>query len=372
MLLLNIEIDNFFAFNNFKMNFAYPKKIVNSTIANEHLEGYPNFRYRKVNILMGSNATGKTTMGRMLMSIFNALRRKTFGALLPKRNNLDAKARFSIDFISYTNQLWRVTVVIHPVEGQSSPYSASSEQVEVFCVPIRGSDSYEKCIERLEANPGKFRKDLEDVTINGWKFTFPRDPDSMDDVSGKVVEDARYLNVLKSILMTLDPAITDVVKVDDADDSYSIVLDGKNLLMQEGVVALQDRLSTGTIAGIDIASMVYAILMHKNGFYYCDEKFSFIQSDIETALLSLMISGLGSNEQLFFTTHNLEVADLDLPNHSFWFMRKSVSDETFYIEAVPVSKYLKKSSDSVKLALENDIFATAPDLSLLYSLEELE
>ncbi len=32
---------------------------MNSYIEHEHLDGLPNFRYKKVNIIMGSNATGK-------------------------------------------------------------------------------------------------------------------------------------------------------------------------------------------------------------------------------------------------------------------------------------------------------------------------
>lgn len=59
MIVMNIEMDNFMSFNNFAMNLSYPKKIVNSSIENEFLTGFTNFRYKKVNILMGANATWK-------------------------------------------------------------------------------------------------------------------------------------------------------------------------------------------------------------------------------------------------------------------------------------------------------------------------
>ena len=59
MIIMNLELDNFFAFRNFKLNMSYPKKIVDSSIENEFLTGRENFRYKKVNILMGANATGK-------------------------------------------------------------------------------------------------------------------------------------------------------------------------------------------------------------------------------------------------------------------------------------------------------------------------
>ena len=69
---------NFYAFKNFHMNLTYPKKIVDSSIKNEHLPGRPNFRYKKVNIFLGANATGKTTFGKILMKIFNFIEKKNF------------------------------------------------------------------------------------------------------------------------------------------------------------------------------------------------------------------------------------------------------------------------------------------------------
>ena len=66
----DLKLDNLCAFRNFHVNFSYPKKIVNSYIEHEHLDGLPNFRYKKVNIIMGSNATGKTSLGRLILSIF--------------------------------------------------------------------------------------------------------------------------------------------------------------------------------------------------------------------------------------------------------------------------------------------------------------
>ena len=81
MIVMDVVIDNFFAFKNFHMNMAYPKKKPNSYIENEYLDGHPNFRYKKVNILMGANATGKTSFGRMLMAVFNFMDKKQFQAL---------------------------------------------------------------------------------------------------------------------------------------------------------------------------------------------------------------------------------------------------------------------------------------------------
>ena len=74
MIVLNLELNNLFGFEDFKINFSYSNNIKNSSIKNEFLKGRPNFRYKKVNILLGANATGKTSIGIAMMAIFNFLK----------------------------------------------------------------------------------------------------------------------------------------------------------------------------------------------------------------------------------------------------------------------------------------------------------
>lgn len=60
-----------------------------------------------------------------------------------------------------------------------------------------------------------------------------------------------------------------------------------------------------------------------------DEKFTFIHSDMEKAFLSVIIEALNENTQAFFTTHN---------------------------------------TDSLKNAVENDLFSAAPSTDLIFDL----
>ena len=64
MIVLHLRLDRIYGFDNFEIDFTYPKKIVGSLIGNEHLAGRERFRYRKAIILMGANATGKTSLGK--------------------------------------------------------------------------------------------------------------------------------------------------------------------------------------------------------------------------------------------------------------------------------------------------------------------
>ena len=52
-----------------------------------------------------------------------------------------------------------------------------------------------------------------------------------------------------------------------------------------------------------------------------------------------------------------DVLDMDLPKHSYTFMKKEVHEDRVDISCVYASDYLKKADDSIKNAVENDLFA---------------
>ena len=130
-------------------------------------------------------------------------------------------------------------------------------------------------------------------------------------------------------------------------------------------------LSSGTKSGIAVADVLYSLIQGSNGFYYCDEKFSYIHSDIEKAILSLMIDFVRPNDQLFFTTHNTDILDMNLPKHSFTFLRKDVKNNEIPITCIEASSLLKRSTDSLRNAIENDLFSPAPAVELIYDIADL-
>ena len=127
MIVLNLELDNLFGFEDFKINFSYPKKVKNSSIKDEFLKDRPNFRYKKVNILLGANSTGKTSIGKAMMAIFNFLNKKEIIAISQYIRNIKKEMSFSIDFIlDGKNILYRVNL---KYEKESE-----SEKIEVVYV----------------------------------------------------------------------------------------------------------------------------------------------------------------------------------------------------------------------------------------------
>ena len=83
-----------------------------------------------------------------------------------------------------------------------------------------------------------------------------------------------------------------------------------------------------------------------------------------------MLDNLRDNEQLIFTTHNTDMLDLNLPKHSFAFLCKTVNEERAEISVIYASDVLKRNTDSLRCAVENDVFSSLPDDSLLNDLEK--
>ena len=63
MIIMDLKFHNVLGFKDIHFNFSYPRKIKNNTLGDECLKGIPNFRYKKVNIIMGSNSNGKSSLG---------------------------------------------------------------------------------------------------------------------------------------------------------------------------------------------------------------------------------------------------------------------------------------------------------------------
>ena len=112
-------------------------------------------------------------------------------------------------------------------------------------------------------------------------------------------------------------------------------------------------------------------MLERNGFYYCDEKFCFVQSDLEKSILSLLIELLGKDQQLFFTTHNTDILDLNLPKHTYSFFKKNAYDLEQPIEMIYASNYLKKQEDSLRNAVENDLFSIAPNDTKIFKILDM-
>lgn len=371
MIVMDIKIDNFITFKNFHMNMSYPKKIVDSCISNEFLQHRTNFRYKKINIIMGANATGKTSIGKMLMCIFNFMDKKQYERLTEVIFDKSKEASFSIDFVANQYILYRVQTLIKPKEKEK--YEISDVDVIVKSETINVRDSYETCVKRLElqqVSTGNYIEELEKIKGLSWIFEYPFDGSNNIRRLYKGKNHKLYLYVLTNILRTLDSSIVKIEKSDEIENTYIIRYVNKSVIIQDGTLIDSNILSSGTKEGVEIAGILTSILEGEFGFYYCDEKFSYIHSDIEKAILSVMVNRINENEQLFFTTHNTDILELPLPKHSFIFLKKDNLDSDAPIKCISASSILKRNTDCLKNAVENDLFSVAPNIDLIYDIAD--
>ncbi|SDB26919.1 hypothetical protein SAMN02910317_01339 [Ruminococcaceae bacterium FB2012] len=355
MIILDVKLNHIYGFDDFHINFSYPKKIVGSLIEDEYLEGRERFRYKKAVILMGSNATGKTSLGRALLCIFKAIKDSN-EAVIRELVSSDRPAEFQVDFVNEG-------YILHRISGIADKENVT---LHYYTAEIAVNDSYEKAAaklqDRTEEINGNMKKLKSAIGDLGFRFAYPEIETSLRlaDVKKQVL-----LKTLRAVIGTLDPTLTDVFIAKDLKDSFVIRRRGQEIIIQEGKLLNRELLSSGTAEGIDVAVFLASMISGGSSFYYCDEHFSYIQSDIEKRIFGLMLERLGKNEQLIFTTHNADMLELNLPKHTFAFLKKEIEDGEYKVTSIFSDEYLKRNTDSVRCALENDVFGSLPDDSLL-------
>ena len=364
MVILDVKLNHVYGFDDFHVNFTYQRALKKgspavSLVGNEALDGRPRFRYKRAVILMGSNATGKTSLGRALLSIFSSIKDAN-EAFLRNLNSGDKPAEFQVDFVNEGFTMHRYCGFVDGENVSIRYYSAEIGEMDAYKRVV------EKLVDRTAEVNGNFRKLKELVGSLEYRFAYPEIETSL---RLKDVKKAELLKTLRAVIGTLDPTLTDVSIAKDLKDSFVIRRRGKEIIIQEGKLLDRELLSSGTAEGIDVAVFLASMASDRNCFYYCDEHFSYIQSDIEKRIFGLMVERLGKNEQLIFTTHNTDMLDLNLPNHTFAFLRKEVDEDEYRVSVTFASDFLKRGTDSVKCALANDVFGSLPDDSLLDELE---
>ncbi len=185
-----------------------------------------------------------------------------------------------------------------------------------------------------------------------------------------------YLNIdtLQKVLQTFDSSIKSVnelrTKTDEL-EGYSIHFSNKDTLLigKNGELPNTERLSKGTFDSIHVAEFIaYVIDINKIqdklqtcATYFLDEKMAYSHSEVEQAIVNLIIQKMGRYSQFFYTTHNYDILDMNLPVHAYLFLTKE-GDKAQFVQ--PEDSF-RKNDRSLLSYIKNDVFNTIPDISLL-------
>ena len=376
MILLNLKLNNILSFKDFDINFSYPKKLKKSTVANECLEGLPNFRYKKLNIILGANASGKTSLVKCIWKFLSFLSIK-------ERSCIDEIINYNCD-----NSYIEADIVVFEKE-ESGEKKYDLKRVKIYSnnktkelkmsiskVDLNGEDSYEIRKKDLDSIKDNYMNYVDCLNLNkissGWHTVLPATEEGFDLVRFLKLDSDEYTFILNQVLKTLDPSILNVTKSLDTNDAYVIEHEnsGKIIVQNGNFISTIKYLSSGTKYGINIANLLYSIKNHLNEIYLIDEQFSYVNSDVEVAILNTMVSLLGEDEQIFFTTHNSNILDIKYPFHSFYFMKKEKVENKTIIKSACASLVENRNNVVPKTILDNDMLATAPDVNMIYELGE--
>ncbi len=364
MAVLRVKFDNILCFNDFETDFTYPKKLVKTPLDNEYLINYPNIRYKKVNIIIGTNSSGKTSLGKAIGYVMYFIRTKEAEVIKSIVSNKDKEAYILIDCAFPNGQFFRFEAKVETDGTVTARYQG---------IEMDKNDTYLSLVNRLndELEFGDYINVLENAYSGGWNIALPTSERGFDiiqcDYSKE--EQLEFVSIYEKILKSFDPSIKEVFVSNEQEKTFIVKFyNGNTEAVTNGKkINSLDKMSSGTRNVINIAGIIYAIKKHSNGFYYVDEQFSFVNSDLEIACLATMIECLGDGEQLFFTTHNEEVMNVSLPLHSFSFLRKTKTDnDEFIVELLNASSFEKRNNVSVKNLYDNDYFDISPDTSDVY------
>ena len=233
MIVLDLELKGIYGFNDFHINFSYPKKIVNSIIDQEYLKGRERFRYKKAVILMGANATGKTSLGKALLRIFGYM---TDGNPTPLYDMVAGdKGYFSIDFVNGDYRLQRLSAQI----------DASNQEIDIQ-YQTADIDTYEKCVKKLKNQTIEATRTAtalkKMVGAVRYRFAYPEIEKSLKLTGANI---SILLKTLRAVIGTLDPTLQDVSLSKDLKDTFIIRRGGTEIIIQRASIV--SMLPNGTI-----------------------------------------------------------------------------------------------------------------------------
>lgn len=368
MAVLKVKFDNIFCFNNFEANFTYPKKLVKTCLEDEYLKDYPNIRFKKLNIVVGTNATGKTSLGKAIWKVFLFIKNKESNTIEELISDPFKDAYILMDCIYSDGLFFRIEIKRLVTKEILVRYQVKQASED---------DTYESIVDRLNTGDEGFVNYLsafDEEDPNGWNFKFPTIETGFDEIVCAYPKEERkdFCEVLKKVLKAFDPSILNVVPSNEIEDSYivSFTNGSKPIPITNGErISDIKSLSSGSKYAVNIAGIIYSIKKHKNGFYFVDEQFSYVNQDLEIACLVTMASLLDDGEQLFFTTHNTEILSLPFPNHSYNFLKKTIdSNGQPIIELINAASLEKRNNVNIKNLYDNDYFDVSPDTALIYEL----
>ena len=158
MVILRVKLDNVLSFKKFDVCFSYPSKLKTSLIENEHLEYVPSFRYKKLNVLIGANASGKTSLIKCIWKTLAFLRFKEKQQLFELINQGENNSKIELDVAldgENIHELHRFKILTDNLDSDLNVKIAHN--VVLLSAAKTSKDSYESKLKLLDEMPDEYQ-----------------------------------------------------------------------------------------------------------------------------------------------------------------------------------------------------------------------
>lgn len=377
MIITRLKIDNLYGFQDFELDLTYPRRLKQSFVDYEYLEDVPSFKFKRVCILMGTNASGKTSLGKVLWGIQSSINKDLMVLPSQLQNAICDKtkpAQITIEFVIPDSNIFQYVYIKFT---ETEIINKQTAQIK-----LKADDTNLTAQNRLDKQKNSKDTSEEDIVFFNFSsklfspFYYVFAQNHSNDFEIGTTLNTENLDKLLCILRTFDASIVDVSPLKTEKKDGEIIFEGYTVFFENGdSVKVTDngetftekgknRFSKGTYDVLSVADFILNILRNtkESMTYFLDEKLASSHSELEMTILNLIIQKLNKHSQFFYTTHNYDVLDLNLPAHSFVFLHK----ENGYCQAEQPEKLgFSKNDRKLKGYVRNNYFRTVPSTHLL-------
>ena len=291
----------------------------------------PNYYLHTACAFIGINASGKTSVLKVINLALNILRNEPINHV-ESRNILGAceRATFKICFLDKKNNVYCLKTVITSKKAKAGRYVYSIIEEKLWEKPISSVKSKKYLTDFTAISPIAVRNTEEAYLLDDVSFIIAHNKKANDKIDVFSLLSYTNINILPftediplEVIAFLDPTIEKLYfeKVEDKASIHLKFKDEEEIILNNAV-ELEQYLSSGTIKGIITFSMVKEVLA-SGGYILVDELENHFNKEIVVTLMRFfMDSSLNKNgSTLIFTTHYPELLDEYDRNDAIYIIR---------------------------------------------------
>ena len=291
----------------------------------------PNYYLHTACAFIGINASGKTSVLKVINLALNILRNEPINHV-ESRNILGAceRATFKICFLDKKNNVYCLKTVITSKKAKVGRYVYSIIEEKLWEKPISSVKSKKYLTDFTAISPIAVRNTEEAYLPDDISFIIAHNKKANDKIDVFSLLSYTNINILPfteniplEVIAFLDPTIEKLYfeKVEDKASIHLKFKDEEEIILNNAV-ELEQYLSSGTIKGIITFSMVKEVLA-SGGYILVDELENHFNKEIVVTLIRFfMDSSLNKNgSTLIFTTHYPELLDEYDRNDAIYIVR---------------------------------------------------